>query len=173
MIIYFQVFISLLLFVSSITKIFNLTSFQKTIDQLEPIKIVKQLGAMTVIIIELIIGITILFKELLIFALILLFLLLLSFLWAAVRAMSLHRLIDCNCFGGVTNESLGWGTILKVVALALCGAALLLSSTTLNIWNYPLKDILGSLYFSISILTLYSLINITIKLFESVILYQE
>lgn len=163
MIIYFQVFISLILFVSSVTKILNMTSFQKTIDQLEPIKLIKQFGTMIVIIIELIIGITILFKEIMMFALILLFILLLSFLWAATRAMKLHKLIDCNCFGGLTKESLGRGTIVKICALALCGVVLFLSSSILDIWNYPLEDILGSLYVSISILALYSLINVTIE----------
>ncbi|WP_376739106.1 MauE/DoxX family redox-associated membrane protein [Paenibacillus sp. 598K] len=116
---FFALSFALYFFISSISKLFAVRSFRKT---LEDIGIKTNLIPFALLLIplsELIVSISVLIESVRLWGLILSMILLLSFLGITKITNKKQSQVKCNCLGGLTNEKIGTGTLIKLASLIL------------------------------------------------------
>lgn len=153
---FIQVFLSVIFFVSSIAKWMDLRSFRETIHQLKiPMKLASA-GAVTVPLMEMAAAFMLIWDSTRLFGCTLILLLLASFVWAAWNARG--KYMDCNCFGNLAAEKFGIMTYMRIgVIFMMCLYLLLYKDRSLEIqpvW----EDVSVALLSSIGILALYLLL---------------
>ena len=160
---FIQIFIAVIFIISALSKLFDLKSFRATIEEIGIKRPLLALGTIIVPVLELIISVLLFWKDGLVIGLILLSVLLITFFGSTLRSFSMRKKIKCNCFGAITDESLGWSTIVKIPLIAILGIYLILDLPSKSIWEYPILDVIYSVFISISFLLLYSMLQILTK----------
>ncbi len=155
---FFQIFIAIIFSISAVAKLIALPSFRKTLENIGIPGKFRSFVSIVVPILELVISVMILWEVTLTFGLLLLFLLLLAFLGAVLYSFTKQNRISCNCFGSIADETLGWGTIVKIILLGASGVYVLWESQYSSIWNYEIIDVILTVFISIAVLIIYSML---------------
>lgn len=159
MILFAQIFISIIFLVSSISKLKSLSNFKETIQELGFSSKMSVIGANFIIIIELIITIIILFENTRLIGEVLLTFILLLFSWSAWKAVRINRKIECNCFGNLSNSNLGNKTFLSIIPIGILNSILFLYPMETSILGASWTEVIFILFSSVGILIIYILLT--------------
>ena len=158
MILLVQVLISVIFLMSSISKLKSLNNFKNTIQELGFSKKISGLGAIFIVVIELLISVFILFEFTRVIGFVLLTFTLLLFSWSAWKAIKIEKKIQCNCFGNISNSSLGKKTFLRIIPIGILNLILFLYPKDTSIIGQSWMEITSAVFSSISIFIIFSLI---------------
>jgi uncharacterized membrane protein YphA (DoxX/SURF4 family) len=159
LILFAQIFISIIFLVSSISKLKSLSNFKETIQELGFSSKMSGVGANFIIIIELIITILILFEKTRLIGEVFLTFILLLFSWSAWRAVRINRKIECNCFGNLSNSSLGNRTFLRIIPIGILNSILFLYPMETSILGSSWTEVIFIMFSSVGILIIYILLT--------------
>lgn len=159
MIIFFQLFISLLFFISAFGKLKILKNFVHTIESLGFSKKLAKIGSIFVISLEFLISVLILFEKTRLFAEIILFATLLIFSWSVWKSTKIKKSVKCNCFGDILEENLGKKTYIRILVFLILNFILFGYTKESSILNSNLTDVILQLFISIGILLMYVLLT--------------
>jgi hypothetical protein len=160
LIFYIQVFLSLVFFVSTYSKVISLNDFQKTLSSLGIIGIFNPISATFIIFSELLVSLLILFDSTRLIAEIVLIFLLGSFLVGATITIKTNKKIKCNCFGELSKEFLGKNTLVKIFFISILNVILLWSKHESGLLYFSTLEILFIILAGIGTLSIYFLINV-------------
>lgn len=149
---------------SIITKINAFNSFRDTVKSLGFKGLYSTFGAILVLLFEFSISILILFSSTQLYGKLLLFFLLIIFLLAVIIAKVKQLNVKCNCFGALTNETLGYKTLIHIAFLTFFQFVLLFDKQTIGVDQVSIHSTVNMFFTSFSIIFSYFLIKILFKI---------
>lgn len=158
MILLIQVLISVIFLMSSISKLKSLNSFKSTIQELGFSTKISGFGAVFVVVVELLISVFILFEVTRVIGSVLLTFSLLLFSWSAWKALKIKKEIQCNCFGNISNGSLGKKTFLRIIPIGILNFILFFYPKDATIIGQSWLEITSAVFSSIGVFIIFSLI---------------
>jgi hypothetical protein len=151
--IFLQVFAATTMLISGVAKLISLLSFQETLKQLGfHEKWVKSVS-FAVPAAEIVISILMFTPSAVLIGASFILIMLVGFGWSVWKAKGKN--VKCNCFGALSSEYLGLGTIARIIALAIIALALLFID---QIPTGSFIEIFLAISTSITILAIYLLI---------------
>lgn len=153
-----MVFLIAVFSVSAAAKLWDRTSFRRTLQDLQLPPILVNLGVFAVPAGELLFALLLLPNKTRMTGLLGLGAMLLIFSYAAWRASRLHQQISCNCFGNLVPETFGWHTAVKIVLLGIAVAyAIGWPMDYAHLWEIPLLELAAAGLISFALLLMYAL----------------
>ncbi|WP_176518768.1 MauE/DoxX family redox-associated membrane protein [Bacillus toyonensis] len=154
---FIQVFLAIIFLISAIAKLFSLKSFQHTLHNLGFSFKNQKLFSWFIPSLELIISMLIFIESTRFIAGIVVILLLVAFSAAVVKAILTGEKVNCNCFGSLTNDTIGWKTIVHILLILVLDVCLITTPEVSNLYVAPLEEIFSSIVLSIGIFITYAL----------------
>ncbi|MGE6963868.1 MauE/DoxX family redox-associated membrane protein [Bacillus thuringiensis] len=154
---FIQVFLAIIFIISAITKLFSLKSFQHTLHTLGFSFKNQKLFSWLIPSLELIISMLIFTESTRFIAEIVVILLLLAFSTAVVKAVLTGKKVNCNCFGSLTDDKIGWKTIVHILLILLLDVWLITTPEVSNLYSASLEEIVSSIALSLGIFITYVL----------------
>lgn len=149
-------FLFIVFFISGVSKLLSIRSFQVTINQFGMLRRSTRLISWAVPMLEILISFMFLGKHAIAtLGAVLALVLMLAF--STITFIALKRKIDssCNCFGKLMNSKFGLGTVLHIIVLSLAACYVLIYPKTIE---FSLKETISSMLISVGIVVMYSLI---------------
>ncbi|GAA0372899.1 MauE/DoxX family redox-associated membrane protein [Bacillus horti] len=157
-ILFSRIFLSILFFFSALLKIVDKQNFINTIKDIGIRKELLSLAFGTLIIFEIIASILLWINSLVVFGLSLVYLLSIIFLFQTVKIIRSEEEVQCNCFGSLTDEKLGYSTLIRIFIILSVNTYLIININSMNS-TFSLSEIFSYTTTSLGLIMLYSLLH--------------
>ncbi|ADU31017.1 MauE/DoxX family redox-associated membrane protein [Evansella cellulosilytica] len=154
--VFFQVFLIVIFIISGISKLISISNFIDTIKELGFSKKFSSVIAIMLSLLEVVVGVSLLFPAIFLLSFIGIFTLIICFSIATWKSFHIVDKVNCNCFGTLADESLGLGSVLKILILFFITVWLLINYNHISIWSHSSLEIITSVMITISTIIIYS-----------------
>ncbi|WP_371321715.1 MauE/DoxX family redox-associated membrane protein [Robertmurraya korlensis] len=158
MLIYTQIFLSLVFLISGTIKVLEYSNFKTTISKIGFKNKYLTLVSSGVVFIELLISGLILFNQTRLLASLIITILTSVFFYLSIKMIINGKSIDCNCFGSISEEKLGFNTIIKSLILFILCIIQFINKEPSGIEIASYRTILDAISSSIGIMCIYLLL---------------
>lgn len=173
LIMFTQIFLATIFFISSISKLISRYSFMETLADVGLKNKLIPTVSWLFPIVELISAALLLVESLRLIGQLIMLCMLTGFIFLSIRAMRTdNKKISCNCFGELTQESIGIATLLRSIILTICLVPLFFIRKATGLYQLGPMELTAALFCSLGILMFYSLMvslrNHYLEIVESV-----
>ncbi|GIQ70980.1 hypothetical protein DUZ99_06770 [Xylanibacillus composti] len=143
--------------VSGVGKLLSRATFEHTLIQLKLSRRATPFLSYAVPIGELLIVVCLLIPTVQLLGYVTAMLFCISFMWSGIRGIRAKKKVDCQCFGQLLEEKLGWNTLVKSAVLIFASAHNALAFVPVSIFDFSFVDLVSACFVAISILLIYGL----------------
>ncbi|MEX3624948.1 MauE/DoxX family redox-associated membrane protein [Viridibacillus arvi] len=151
-------FLMVILTISGVSKLLNLSSFRETLLELGVFKKLAAFISFGVPLLELLIVISLVFKQTQYIGLSTLLILCVAFTCVTLYSIKLSKKIKCNCFGSLSDEKIGLNTFTHIILL-ITPTFYILFNDKRYILNHPLTEVGYAILLNIGLVMTYLLIS--------------
>ena len=156
---FFTTFLMVILTISGISKLLNLSSFKETLFEIGFSKKLSTILIYIVPSVELLIVILLIFKQTQYVGLFSTLILCLAFICVTLYSLKSSKKIKCNCFGSLTEEKLGVNTFAHITLLIIPVLYILFSKESKYILSYSFSEIGYATLLNMGLVMVYILIS--------------